>query len=195
MSRSAPALAPLFRSEQQLRLLSVLFAEADDELTIGGLAERAGVAQATASREVARLTEHGLVLTRPLGRNTLVSANWSLPWSRELRSILMQTVGVVGRIGDALAALHGVEQAFIFGSWAARYAGAPGAQPHDIDVLVVGDVPLRSVRRAIADVERELRVEINPVVLDACQWTARKRDPFVAELRSKPLVEVPLERS
>ena len=62
MSTSAPALAPLFRSEQQLRLLSVLFTQADDELAIGELADRAGVAQATASREVARLAEHGLVV-------------------------------------------------------------------------------------------------------------------------------------
>lgn len=48
VSRSAPALAPLFRSEQQLQILAVLFAGA--ELAIGGLAQKAGVAQATASR-------------------------------------------------------------------------------------------------------------------------------------------------
>lgn len=193
MSRSAPALAPLFRSDQQLRLLSVLFAEAAGEVTIGELAGRAGVAQATASREVARLAAHGLVITRPLGRNTLVSANWALSWARELRSILMQTVGVVGRLGDALTEMDGVEQAFIFGSWAARYAGEPGPQPADIDLVVIGEVPLRSVRRTVSEVERELRVEVNPVVLSVAEWTAKRPDAFVAELRSKPLVEVPLD--
>jgi DNA-binding IclR family transcriptional regulator len=80
----------------------VLFAEADDELPIHEVAERAGVAQATASREVARLAEHGLVVTRAMGRNTLVTANWSLPWARDLRSILVQTVGILGRLGAAL---------------------------------------------------------------------------------------------
>src|SRR5207249_4068043 len=71
VSRSAPALVPLFRSEQQLRLLAVLFGEAVEELSVGELAERARVAQATASREIARLAEHGLVVTRTFGRNTL----------------------------------------------------------------------------------------------------------------------------
>ena len=194
MSRSAPALAPLFRSEQQLRILSVLFAEAADEVSIGELAERAGVAQATASREVARLAEHGLVVTRSIGRNTMVSANWSLPWARELRSILVQTVGILGRLADALGTVNGIEEAFVFGSWAARYTGEAGVPPRDIDLLVVGDAPLRSVRKAVADVERELRVEINPVVVDRPRWTAKRPEPFIAQLRSQPLVEIPLER-
>jgi DNA-binding transcriptional ArsR family regulator len=193
VSKSAPALAPLFRSEQQLRLLSVLFAGASEELSIGDLAKRAGVAQATASREVARLAQHGLVVTHPIGRSTLVSANWDLRWARDLRSILLQTVGVLGRLGDTLAEVDGVEQAFVFGSWAARYTGEPGLPPRDVDVLVIGKAPLRSVRRAVSDVEQELSVEVNPVVVDHARWTAKKPEPFIAQLKSEPLVRIPLE--
>lgn len=192
VARPAPALAPLFRSDQQLRILAVLFGQAEVELSIGDLAGRAGVAQATASREVARLAQHGLVVTRSLGRNTLVSANWQLPWSRDLRSILVQTVGVLGRLGAALADVEAIDQAFVFGSWAARYTGEPGPAPHDIDVLVVGDAPLRSVRRACAPVERDLRVEVNPVVVDRSRWEAKKPEPFVAQIKRQPLVPIPL---
>ena len=193
VSRSAPALVPLFRSEQQLRLLTVLFAEAAEELPIGELAGRAAVAQATASREVARLAEHGLVTTRPIGRNTLVVANWNLPWARELRSILVQTVGVLGRLTEALADVEGVEEAYVFGSWAARYLGEPGPPPRDVDVLVVGDALLRDIRRACSTVEKDLSVDVNPVVVDQKRWTTKKEDPFVDQVRAKPLVVIPLE--
>lgn len=194
MSRSAPALAPLFRSDQQLRILAVLFADVGDEVSIGDLAERAGVAQATASREVARLAEHGLLVTRSLGRNTLVRPNWDLPWAKDLRSILVQTVGVLGRLADELAGVTGIEEAYVFGSWAARYTGEPGPPPRDIDVLVIGEAALRSVRRACHEVERELRVEVSPVVVSRERWSARRPEPFVAQLKSQPLVPVPLER-
>ena len=193
VSRSAPALVPLFRSEQQLRLLSVLFAEATDELSINVLAERAGVAQATASREVARLAEHGLVVTRALGRNTLAAANWDLPWARELRSILIQTVGVLGRLSDALKSMAGVEEAYVFGSWAARYTGEAGPPPRDVDVLVIGDARLRDVRRACSAVERDLRVEVNPVVVGREEWATEDGNAFVEQIRSQPLVTIPLE--
>jgi DNA-binding transcriptional ArsR family regulator len=194
VSRSAPALAPLFRSDQQLRILATLYADAGEELSIGTLAQRAGVAQATASREVARLAEHGLVVTRPLGRNTLVSPNWHLPWAKELRAILVQTVGVLGRLADALKRVAGVKEAFVFGSWAARYTGEPGPPPRDIDVLIVGDASLRSVRRACSQVEDELNVEVNPVVVSSQAWSAAEPEPFVAQLRSQPLVPIPIER-
>ena len=193
VSRSAPALVPLFRSEQQLRLLSVLFAEATDELPINVLAERAGVAQATASREVARLAEHGLVVTRTLGRNTLAAANWDLPWARELRSILIQTVGVLGRLSDALKSVAGVEEAYVFGSWAARYTGEAGPPPRDVDVLVIGDARLRDVRRACNAVERDLRVEVNPVVVGREEWATDDGNAFVEQIRSQPLVTIPLD--
>jgi DNA-binding transcriptional ArsR family regulator len=184
----------LFRSEQQMKLLAILFAEADDELTIGQLARRAGVAQATASREVARLAAHGVVVVRALGRNTLVSANWELPWAKELRALLMQTIGVLGRLAEALADVDGVEEAFVYGSWAARYTGQPGPSPRDIDVAVVGEASLRSVRQACETIEHDLRVEVNPVVIPADDWHGARPDPFVDELRSGALVEIPLRQ-
>lgn len=193
VSRSAPALAPLFRSDQQLRILGVLFADAGDELSVGELTERAEVAQATVSREVARLEEHGLVLTRTMGRNKLVRPNWDLPWAPELRSILVQTVGVLGRLGEVLSTVRGVEEAFVFGSWAARYEGQPGPPPHDIDVVAVGDAALRTVRRACPEVEQDLRIEINPVVVDRDRWDAEQPEPFIAQIKEQPLVPIRLQ--
>lgn len=195
MSRSAPALAPLFRSDQQLRILAEVFSPAVDELSIGELSQRSGVAQATVSREVARLAQHGLLRTRAMGRNTLVSVNWSLPWAKDLRSILVQTMGVLGQLADALKAVPGIEEAFVFGSWAARYAGQPGPPPRDIDVLMIGDADLRSVRRACREVEHDTGTEINPVVIDPAQWGATQSSAFVAQLKSQPLVRIPIERS
>lgn len=192
VSESAPALLPLFRSEQQLAIVNALFTGSDEELTIGQLADLADVSQQTVSREVARLEEHGLVRTRTLGRNRLVSANWELPWAKELTSILTQTVGVLGRLSTALATVEDVEEAYVFGSWAARHEGEPGPSPHDVDVLVVGDAALRDVRRACRTVESELRVEVNPVVISRTQWEAADGDPFVEEVRERPRVPITL---
>lgn len=152
------------------------------------------MAQATASREVARLAEHGLLVTRSLGRNTLVRPNWDLPWAKDLRAILVQTVGVLGQLADALDGVAGINEAFIFGSWAARYTGEPGPPPRDIDVLVVGDASLRSVRQACSRVEGDLNIEVNPVVLSSEEWSATEPEPFIAQLRSQPLVPIPIKR-
>jgi predicted nucleotidyltransferase len=175
-----------------MRILGILFAEASAPISIGELARRTGVAQSTASREIGRLAQNELVQTETVGRTTLVSANWSLPWAPELRSMLSQTIGVLGRVASALETIDGIDSAFIYGSWAARYAGEPGALPRDIDVLVVGDASLHDVRSALRELETALRVDVNPVVIEADRWNAPNPEPFVAQLHARPLVEVPL---
>lgn len=192
---SAPALAPLFRSGEQLRILARLFAGPDGELSIGQLADESDVAVATASREVARLAEHGLVHTRQVGRTRLVQANWSLPWAPELRSILVQTVGVLGLLGEHLRAVEGIDAAYVYGSWAERYRGVPGPFPRDADLLVVGDPDRRALNAALRRVEKDLRIGVNPVVANPQEWGSPPRTSFLAQVKAGALVPVPFARS
>lgn len=158
---------------------------------LGQLARRAGVPGPTASKEVARLAAMGLVTTEAMGRMRIVSANWDLPWAQELARILERTVGVVAQIEDALAGLDGIEEAFIFGSWAARRAGVPGREPNDIDLLVVGTVDYDEVRDAVRSVEDRVGVFVNPTVVEPARWRGDE-DPFVATVKDRPLFPLQL---
>jgi predicted nucleotidyltransferase len=109
--------------------------------------------------------------------------------------MLAQTVGILGRIAVALEGVDQVDAAFVYGSWAARYHGEPGPAPNDIDVVVVGRTSLRAVRSALRDAGTPLRVDINPIVIEPARWNAKKPEPFIAQLRNHPLVEIPLRRT
>ena len=113
-----------------------------------------------------------------------------MPWAPELRSILLQTVGVVGRLRDALSGVKGVDYAFVYGSWASRFAGEPGPYPNDIDVAVIGEASLRAVRTACRDVEADLRIEVNPIVIDRESWDSPSPEPFVAHIQEQPLAPI-----
>jgi DNA-binding transcriptional ArsR family regulator len=194
--KPAPALAPLFRSENQLRLLGALFVGSTGASSVSELAERTGVAQPAVSREVARLARHGLVTVRVQGRNRLVQANRALPWYRELRNLVAQTIGPPALLAQALRPLPGIAEAFIFGSWAARYHGEPGAFPQDVDVLVVGSPIVEDVYRACREVEADLHVDVNPVVVSEDEWAAAasaQQGDFLAQVHGGPLVAVPIE--
>jgi len=192
MRTSAPALAPIFRSDEQLRILAQLYTGPDEELSITQLANLADVAIGTASRETARLAEHGLVRTRQVGRMRMVSPNWELPWARELRAILVQTVGVLGLLSAGLGRVPSVEEAWVFGSWAARYDGEAGPFPRDIDLLVIGDPDRRQLNRALREVEKDLRVEVNPVVASPADWEQPTPASFLGQVRARPRARVPI---
>ncbi len=191
MRTSAPAALPIFRSEQQMRLLGVLFARRGVELSVSDLAAQAGVAIATASREVERLEAHGILGSRTVGRSRFVSANWALPWAAPLASILAQTVGLPAILADVLADVPGIRNAYIFGSWAARYHGETGPAPNDVDLLLVGKVGNNALRLALRQVEKDLGLEVNPVILSEGEWD-HSDDALVEEIRSRPSVKIDL---
>lgn len=185
---------PLFRSEAQARLLAVLFDRSREPLTMRQLAHMTTTPHPTVHREVTRLAEHGLLTITAVGRTRLVQANWDLPWAGALAELVAQTVGLPAVIGQALTNLRSIEEAYIFGSWAARYLGEPGPPPNDIDVLVIGDVDLDQVRSALKPAEKIAGVYINPTAVPRSQWT-NEADPFVATILGRPKVTVPLSTS
>jgi DNA-binding transcriptional ArsR family regulator len=187
----APAVLPIFRSEQQMRILGALFEHHGVELSVSELAGTTGVAIATASREVERLEAHGIVKSRNVGRSRFVSANWDLPWADALATVLAHTAGLPVRLATALRDVAGIGSAYIFGSWAARRSGEIGPPPHDIDLLVVGRAERDAVRKALRPLERDIGLEINPVVVTEQEWVGAE-SAFLDELRSRPMFELHL---
>lgn len=103
--------------------------------------------------------------------------------------MLLKTVGPAAALREALAKVDGVDDAFIFGSWAARYEGATGPPPNDIDLLVVGNPDLDKLYAALRAVERDLRLDVNPVVRSPDEWRAGDAG-FLDQVRRGPLVRV-----
>jgi len=172
-----------------LQLLGELFVYASDGRSISELSAATGIPQATVSREVARLEEAGLLRSVRRGRLRLVQADDHLSYYPELRALLLKTIGPAAVLRQSLNDVAGIDAAFIFGSWASRYHGERGPAPNDIDLLVIGDPDLDALYAACRKAERELRLDVNPVVRSASDW--RKRDAgFLADVRAGPLVPV-----
>ena len=184
-----PPLLPLFRSEHQLRLLGELFMYAGEARSVSELAAATGIPQATVSREVARLEEAGLLRSVRRGRLRLVEADEQLPYHHELRALLLKTIGPAAVLMQELSGVPGIDEAFVYGSWAARYHGEPGPAPRDIDLLVIGEPDLDRLYAACRRVEKELRLDVNPIVRSPAEWQ-RRGPSFLADLRKGPLVAV-----
>lgn len=180
---------PLFRTDAQFRILGELYTNPGLETTVGALAERLDVPQATVSREVARLADAGLVRTRREGNRTLMTAAMEASIALDLQSLLGKLYGPPVRLREALAAVPGVREAVIFGSWAARWHGKPGPAPGDIDVLVIGDVDHDAVWTAAAELTRELGIDVNPTIRSPEEWEEDSTG-FAQQVKAGPQVDV-----
>jgi len=139
-----------------------LYLHPHSEYGVSDLAERLKVPLSTLHREVVRLDNADLIASRILGRNRLIRANADHPAARALTQLLEVTFGPRAVIAEEFD-IPAAQQVVIFGSWAARYAGEAGPPPHDIDVLVVGNVDRADVYDAADRAAIRLGIEVNPV--------------------------------
>ncbi len=170
-----------------MRLLGQLFLHPDQEQTIAELEQAARIPQQTVSREVNRLLRAGLLRDRRVGRLHFIRPNDASPYFSDLSGLLLKALGPQPVLAERLNDLQGIEEAYIFGSWARRYKGEPGQPPGDIDVLIVGEPDVEAVYAACSAASEVLRQTVNPVILPVADWTSGQSG-FVRELRAGPLV-------
>jgi DNA-binding transcriptional ArsR family regulator len=192
MQQAPPVLLPLLRSAFQGEFLAWLFLHPEHEFSLTDVAQRFGVSRSTAMREANHFVAAGLVSERRQGNLRLVSARSDNVVAGPLAELLALTYGPPAVLGELLASVRGVEEAYVYGSWAARYRGQGGDVPRDVDVLVVGDADDDDLFDVARAAEHKLGREVNIRRVPAQAWHAPGSDPFVTSLRSHPLVRLEL---
>ncbi|WP_157556420.1 hypothetical protein [Herbidospora yilanensis] len=110
-----------------------------------------------------------------------------------MTDLLALTYGPVAVLPELLGGVSGVEEAYIYGSWAARYSGEPGRVPRDLDVLVVGEADEDDLYGVAREAERRLGREVNIRRTSRIHWDSANGDPFLESVRSRPLVRLKIE--
>ncbi|MGI5236960.1 MarR family transcriptional regulator [Dactylosporangium sp. CA-139066] len=180
------SLLPLLRSPLLGELLAWLFLHPEQSSSVTELARQFGVSQSTISREVSHLAAAGLVTEERRGNMRLVQADVGNPLARPLTELLTLTYGPAAVLADLIPSVPGVDEAYIYGSWAARYTGVAGPPPRDVDVLVVGEADDDDLAEAARKAERQLGREVNVHRVSAAAWRSPGGDPFLTAVRERP---------
>jgi DNA-binding transcriptional ArsR family regulator len=188
MRSDAPGLLPILRSRHLAEMLTLLLLHPDTEYTLSELAAQLSLPLSTVQREADRLVGSGLIRERRVGRARLVAADPDSRYTRPLTELVSLAFGPRFVVGEEFGDLGAVAVA-IYGSWAARHAGATGPAPNDVDVMVIGDVPRRDMYEAAERAEQRLGLPVNPVARSRERWLA-DADPLVQQIRTSPVVWV-----
>lgn len=183
---------PLLGSAFQGEMLAWLYLHPEDEYTTSELARLCDVSQPTVSREADRLTASGLITERTRGRLRLLRANMDTPVAGPLTDLLTVTYGPKAVLSELLDAVGGVAEAYIYGSWAARFRGEPGPVPRDVDVLVIGSADDDILFDVAIQAEQRLGREVNIHRVSLARWNDPGDDPFLRSIHSRPLVSLGL---
>jgi predicted nucleotidyltransferase len=176
----------LFTKTQQA-VLGLLFANVERTYHLRRIVRESGVGQGTVQRELKKLTEAGIILREKQGHQVLYRVNPDSPVFPELHGLIIKTFGIAQQLETALEELSDrIRIAFIYGSF------ARGDETHssDIDLLIIGDLELRDVVRALGGLQQTLGREINPTVYPPGEYRTKLRtgQHFLTALQNEPRI-------
>jgi DNA-binding transcriptional ArsR family regulator len=185
------ALSPILRSDTQGMILAQLFMNPTDGFTISELAKQANTSIPTAMREVERLLESQLVTQKQVGRARLIQVNTQHELHDSIRKIVAYSYGPAAVLPAALYGIEGLEQAYLYGNYAAYLKKEHPSDSPEIDLLLVGYVNRIEASNAAKRVEGYLERAVNVKFVGSQEWETSSSD-FVEEVKKRPLFELHL---
>lgn len=177
----------LFPNQYRRKVLGLLLMRPDQQIHLRELARVIGAAPGTLKKELDALCEAGLLRAERVGNQVRFCANTAHPVFPELQALIRKTIGLVNALRLSLAPLAGrIDAAFVFGSMASGTESAGS----DIDLMVVGDAGFAEIVDATYAAQATLGREINPKVMSASEWQAKKaeRNAFLQDVLNKPRI-------
>jgi predicted nucleotidyltransferase/predicted transcriptional regulator with HTH domain len=166
-----------FRSRTRRRLLAYYFTNPTARHHLRDLAERLSTDPSNLSKELRRLQREGLFRSEVSGRQKYFQLNREYPLFDEVRRIVGKTIGAVATIRESLKKIEGIDEAYLYGSFARNQQDATS----DIDILMIGDPREEVLVQAVQKLERQLGREINYTVLTPREFETRRtrKDAFM----------------
>lgn len=172
----------------QRRVLALLFGQPDRSFYAKEVIRLAAAGSGAVQRELARLTQSGLVSAWTVGNQKHYQANRDSPIFAELCSITAKTFGLAEPLRAALVRHSSrIRAAFIYGS----VARSQDTAASDIDLMVIADkLPYADLISALDAASSTLGRQIKPTILSPREFSDRvkARKSFITRVLAQPKI-------
>ena len=167
-------------------MLAVLFGNVGRSFYANEIIRLAASGTGAVQRELASLTDAGLVLVTRVGNQKHFQANANAPVFACLRDLVLKTSGLADVLRSALAAVApDIRAVFVYGS-VARHEDRTGS---DIDLMVVSDgLAYADLFAALEEAARRLGRPVNPTLYSNAEFAERvgRRNAFITRVLAQP---------
>jgi len=177
-------------SDSQAKVYIWIFGQPQRAYHLSELRRLTGLGSGSLQREVNRLADAGLIHSKIVGNQRLISANCDTSGFNELHHLTHKVLGAEPLIRQALQPItEKIDMALLYGSFAKQSETAES----DIDIMLVGrDLALREILEQLIPVEEVLGRKINPTCYTNQEFMQRlsDMDSFVRRVLDQPVINL-----
>ena len=170
-------LAQLLSSQVRAEIFRLLFNGNKVAIHLRDLHRKSHLSIGTIQKEITNLKNLDLVIPKRDGNRLYYTANFNHPLYKEICSLVEKTSGVPEKLKEILSSIKGIECAFIFGS----FAKGTEKSHSDLDLMVIGDVGLRTLSSKLKGLTEQTEREVNPHIYSVKSWKdkLKKKNHFI----------------
>ena len=183
------SLRALISSKIRVELLRILVLNPESAFHINELSRRTGFSPGGVERELKNLLSGGILKKEVLGNQHRYQLEPHCPINREIRGIVLKTVGLSDLLSDALRPVEDkIEMAFVFGSFASGDYG----NDSDIDLFVVSDLAGVKLAELLGPVQNQIGRAINTSQFAPTEYKERRQrgDHFLTRVFDGPRITI-----
>lgn len=181
-------LSNILFSKTQRGVLGLLYGQPDSDFYTNEIIRSAQSGRGAVQRELAKLSDAGLIIIKALGNQKRYQANRDSPFFAELRSIVLKTFGLADIVKEALnPQKKNIDFAFIYGSITKQEDNAQS----EIDLMIISDkLTYTQLFQLLNHAEEKLRRKINPIFYSNTEWQRRRNEGnnFITQLINQPKI-------
>ncbi len=184
--RKSPILDALFPAVRQ-HILAALFVQPERWWYLSELASHLDTSPSSLQRELASLTEGGILERKQDGRRTYFKAQRSSPVFAEIHLLFIKTAGIVPALQTEIRRFQKEV------TWAMIYGSVARCEEHgesDVDLMIVGRIGTADLLPTLRRLERKFSREINIIRYSDEEFNekARRRDHFLLSVLKGQLI-------
>ena len=170
-------LKALITSKVKRKLLTLFFTNPENEFYIRQLSRKLDEETNAIRRELQMLENARILLSRTGGNLKFYTVNRKCPIFEEMKGIILKTEGLGGVIREKLKNQN-IHFAFIYGS----YAEGKEREGSDMDLMIIGDVPIDKFNRRVSSLERKIGRDINYVIYPEKEFLKKLSSGFIQDI-------------
>jgi len=180
------ALQYLFTSRVRLKVLELFILHPNDRFYVREIVRAVGEEINAVRRELKRLNKIGLLRSEARANRRYYEVKDSFRYYPELLRMLGKSSGLGGDIVSNAEQLGNIRYAIL----SLELLLGRKSKPHEVDLMIVGDVNNELLTKIVKDSEAHYGHEINytTMPLDEYKFRRHRRDQFVVQILSQPFV-------
>lgn len=175
-------------TKNQLLILKTFFNHPEQAYYLRELARLLGKEPGVFQQAINKLAEEGVLESYYEASRHFFRLNKKYPLYKEFKSIFFKTVGAQGKLRQELKKINGLQEAFIYGSFAKGEEKAAS----DIDLFIIGSINEDELIDLIIKLEKEFDREINYTLLTGEEFRRKikEKNSFIKNILNQKIIKL-----